>query len=1264
MKTPLHPRRSGVALVFVIAFLALLTGLIIAFLSTVNTETQVSKRADAGTRGRELVDTVNALVTGQIREATTQGQEIAWASQPGMIRTFGTTDGKAAKAALRFYKLYSAQNLVWSAGAAPYRPEDDMPAGWSDNPALFTDLNRPITSLNGQLRYPVMQPPPTNTPNNGGATPPVGLKLGTPPAASNGSGSAAAINPAPMPVRWLYVLRDGRLTSPTQSTPADAAGENAKVQWEPGAPDAPTANNPIVGRVAFWTDDESSKVNINTAAGDHWASASSLEAGSYWDLPRVTSQFDRQALANFQPSQREYQRYPGHPASTYLAAAFPGLTRGDIAKITTRIQGGGSLGGTTLATEPVTLDADRLYAFEDELIFDNARGASVITPDQLEQSRFLITSHSRSPEVNLMNQPRIAIWPVSQINTSEYRSPFDRLIAFCSRIGGKNYIFDRINADSATADFAGRNAELYTYLQNVTAAPIPGFGGNFSAKYGADRDQILTEIFDYIRSTNLFDDTIEPQPMTYPTKGKQFTDSRSSRTGANPGHGQVTPIKIGTTQGFGRFMTLSEVGMHFIATSDFTVPDSNVVPKDNEGNPNPKPTNRTLGAGNSAVKLKTGERRIEAMFLMEAFSPMQGWGPLRPDMQIRIKGLNALTINGQSLGFPAEGVLRIESNGGYHSRMWGGNAGTRFMLNGRRLPARGVMPADSGHSANNSYPFVSAPITVNVANSSNMSFNGGEITIEIFSDSNPTGGQFDNLANQTPVQTLKINLAPGTFPVPKLAMAGTIYPPSTTDTQSVETKREFWWTFSRDGALAGFQSFVGTANVPAAAAGRIHRTAADPGSRTAPRSGNPIHYVNASTLSDVVRTMVVSHGDYRIIAGQANPSPDLWIKHRYYDTLNQYNAHSLQEATGSNYMAGADDQAGAFVAAAKYNGNKRPDIPVAAIPLAEATGDWDTGSAAVQDGAYINKPDEGNNYRENGGTPYFDANQAHETTGPTFFSPNRQMPSAVMFGSLPNQLKAGKPWSTLLFRPDTTGGTHIGGQTPPDHLLLDLFWMPVVEPYAISEPVSTAGKINMNHQIVPFTYIDRTTGLRALLRSERVLAIQTAAANVYKSSTVSTNYRQEIDADETLKQFKTRFDSGDIFRSPSEICGLYLVPQGESLANMSSFWETNKLTADNSREHPYATLYPRLTTKSNTYRIHYRVQALQQASRSRGSDEVAWAMWEEGRDRVVAENRGSSVLERYVDPADPALPDFAKTSGTLDSHYRFRIISNTKFGPK
>ncbi|TDU67196.1 uncharacterized protein (TIGR02600 family) [Prosthecobacter fusiformis] len=1263
MKTA--PPRRGVALVMVIAFLALITGLIIAFLTTVSTETQVAKRTDAGTRGRELIDTVNALVTSQIRDATSQGQEIAWASQPGMIRTYGTTEGNAASSPLRYYKLYSAKNLVWNVADGAFNPADDVLPGWGDNDALYTDLNRPVTTLNGQLRYPIFQPPPVAAPGSPATQSPAGLAVNTPPSASAGGTPPADANPAPMPVRWLYVLRDGRLTSPAQSVPG-ADGQGDKVVWEAGAADAPSETNPIVGRVAYWTDDETSKININTAAGDHWTSTSDMDAGSYWDLPRVTTQFDRQALADFQPAQREYQRYPGHPAATYLSAAFPSLTRGDITQISSRIGLGGSLGGTTLALEPVPLDADRLYAYEDELIFNNERESSVITPDQLEQARFLVTAHSRAPEVNLFNQPRIAAWPVSQNTASTHRSPFDQLIAFCSQVGGKNYIFDRINADSATDDFAGRNVELYTYLQSLTSRPIPGYGGNFSTKYGTDRDQILTEMFDYIRSTNLFDDTIEPQPLVYPTSGNQFTNGRSSKTGALPGHGQVTPIRINDTKGFGRFFTLTEVGMHFITTADFNVPDSNVVPADNIGQTETKPTNRTLGSGTSAVKLTSNQRRIEALLLLEAFSPSQGWGSLRPDMQIRIRGLQNLTVNGTSLGFPSEGVLRIESNGGYHSRMWGGNAGFRFMLNSRRLPARGVMPADSGHSANNSYPFVSMPITISVPNgdASTMQFNGGEITIEIFSDSNPTSGQVDPVAGQTPVQTLTVRLAAGTFPVPRLVMSTTAANATTTDTQSVDTKREFWWSFSRDGALAGFQTFTGTTAVPAAVAGRIHRAQADPGTRTTTRSGSVIHY-NSAAPSDVIRTMVVGHGDHRLLAAQTNPPADIFIKHRYYDNTSQFNANNLQEGGGSNYTPGADNQAGSFVTGAAYNGAKRPDIPVAALSLAEATGDWDTGVATVMDGAYINKPDEGNSYRENSGVPYFDANQAHETTGPTFFSPNRQIPSPVMFGSLPNRVKAGVPWSTLLFRPDATSGVHIGAQAPLDHLLLDLFWMPVVEPYAISEPLSTAGKINMNHQIVPFTYIERTTGLRALLRSERVFAVPTTAANVYKSSTTTTNYRYLINADETLKQFTQRFDAGDIFRSASEICELYLVPEQTTLDNMPAFWQAHKLTADNAREHPYATLYPRLTTKSNTYRVHYRVQALQQASRSRGSDAAAWATWEEGKDLVIAENRGSSILERYVDPADPALPDFATTpTATLDAYYRFRVLGSTKFGPK
>ncbi|MEI9896337.1 MAG: hypothetical protein WDN28_21350 [Chthoniobacter sp.] len=72
---------------------------------------------------------------------------------------------------------------------------------------------------------------------------------------------------------------------------------------------------------------------------------------------------------------------------------------------------------------------------------------------------------------------------------------------------------------------------------------------------------------------------------------------------------------------------------------------------------------------------------------------------------------------------------------------------------------------------------------------------------------------------------------------------------------------------------------------------------------------------------------------------------------------------------------------------------------------------------------------------------------------------------------------------------------------PRDLLLLDLFWMPVAQPYAISEPFSTAGKVNMNYDILPFRYIKRRTALNAVLADARVTAIPPLAGP-------RPNYRQ------------------------------------------------------------------------------------------------------------------------------------------------------------
>ena len=81
------------------------------------------------------------------------------------------------------------------------------------------------------------------------------------------------------------------------------------------------------------------------------------------------------------------------------------------------------------------------------------------------------------------------------------------------------------------------------------------------------------------------------------------------------------------------------------------------------------------------------------------------------------------------------------------------------------------------------------------------------------------------------------------------------------------------------------------------------------------------------------------------------------------------------------------------------------------------------------------------------------------------------------------------------------GGREASGQyglRSRDHLLLDLFTMPFVEPYLISEPLSTAGRVNLNYQIAPYGYIKRSTALRAALHPLRVTAVKTNLLNTYK----------------------------------------------------------------------------------------------------------------------------------------------------------------------
>ncbi|MGB8352830.1 MAG: Verru_Chthon cassette protein A [Chthoniobacteraceae bacterium] len=1329
-------RSSGVALVLVLAFLVLITVFIIAFFSSVTTERASSKNYANMVTTKQLADSAVNLVMAQIVDATTGTNSVsrlAWASQPGMIRTYDVTGTDAG-----FYKLYSSKNMVTNQAQLanelnPSNTAAEISANWYSMPALYTDLNSPVLvpDQNGQIvpdstapgdtyiaSYPILNPvaqaPNPDLPSNGQAEgfsisgTNVGYTGGNPPASGYNPAQAAVNNtpnPAAMPVQWLYVLRDGTVTAPDGSS-----GGGGIATWSgTNGSCPPSAGNPIVGRVAFWTDDDTSKININTAGGDQQyrtsgsnsdgqnflgqpasASGGSATPGAFWDIPRTESPED-QSLAQSQLVQQEFQRYPGHPATVALSLLFPNLNRDQILALTPRFSGTNSSEGGTIVTTSTTAGTpsvvpvafNRLYASTDELEFQpgtsgsnrplNTSGTTGVSNSVVDQYRFFLTAHSRAPETNLFNLPRITIWPITtqsgaQQPSTQYQTASDSLIAFCSTTGTNPYYFTRYDSNSMTNDYANitRNQQLYAYLQWLTGQQIPGVANTvlgtscpargFLDKYpsggsGApERDQILTEIFDYIRSSvNLQDSELVA------SGGIPYTPSAAvGGTSGNmmPGSGQVTPIRIGTTQGFGRFPTIAEAAIVWISTTPYSTLT-----------PNPGPYS------------------MQANLLFETYNVAQGFATYRPSLQhvVAVKQPFTVTVGGTTTTLDFTGGTNVINGiAGDYSESWGGVEGILSPLfasityppplkSALNYGTIKTVPANRSGTTPNQYPFFSSAMplpTPPVSPPLTFDFGGGEITVAV----QTTDGQT--------VQNIDLYFPPATnilapMPVPPGVNISANY---------------------RDGNLTWQGRFNSVQGINSGAANSLLLSGTYSGS-------------GPTTIRALEPAGINVQGDYRIIAASPNISGTAYFlpHYNYFDGGNNQFAHSLRFAYQGQTFGGASY--GSLVANGAYSTGTPitvPDFPSSVGHFAGSStnavimtssgslipGDWDNGIADSCDGAYINKADEGTilngqstvvsgsvgagNFAgsEYATVPYYAGGQLLSTT---FHSPNRQIASAVMFGSLSTGVLRGLPWQTLLFHPDPYGG-HPGNAQPKDYYLLDLFNMPVVEPYAISEPFSTAGKINLNYQILPFTYIKRTTALRAVLDSTMTMAIPTTAGSRYKAQGAALNanapkmhFRHPIDPDATLQQFDARFANNDIFRSAAEICGIELIPKADGLlisgsltaSQMPAFWLANQLTGNNTRDMPYNHIYPLLTTKSNTYTVHFRVQSLQKPMNDPNP-----AQWNEGMGKITGEYRGSTTIERYIDASDLKLPDFATNqAATMDAYYKFKVVSTTKFAP-
>ena len=1155
----------------------------------------------------------------------------------------------------------------------------------------------------------------------------------------------------PMPVKWLYVMRDGTMSAADDSN-------NGKI---PGA----SQDNPIIGRTAFWTDDDSSRLNINTAS-----------EGTFWDTPHGSSEHESGnvetsgvlsasatslALGAAQPVRGEYQRYPGHPATTCLSPALGwmwGILPKDPPKLprdTTLIamkdgiaqlapfspfgkkgdpvvppnppffqstSKGGSYNADPdadpLKDPQLVIATKRLYSTVDELVFKQDRVTTNpdtpttlsnpnIFPESLEKVRFFLTANSRSPELNLFGRPRVTIWPVSA--KEELRTSYDDLFAFTStlykdptgdRTKDNAFYLTRYDAKDYKNDYDAasktglvqKNVEIINYLKTMTGPgfPIPSFGGSFSAKYGVEeRDEILTLIFDYCRCVNLVDTGTRNrvgafQPYT-PFFGLGTSGYVNYAARSQDWSGQVTPIRLENQpsnvgyQGLGRFVTVQEAALIFYRTGAF------------------RPT---MGGTQDS---------IQAALVLDLATPMPGLPALRETLFTTVTVVRPTYV---TLAQGGLGKQDIELVGPVGTKRWNvGNVAGHDVAFGR-----GFMPTVGWVSQLHYYeePAGWTDITDPSRPKPNMS---SQARPKIF---------------QKDASTLAVDL---TY---KRGKAITFYPyisnkipapPNTGDKgMTIEGGAydvEIWSGEAPDDPRKQLVqtihlNFPGNAGAtPAEAPLKISipegnaNQDASLGLRFTGAQENPREFLNG--VQDIVRSIELVTGRPTGVGNVFAPQPEpamrgdtrLAMARRelfpgFYEPregLAAYNGPKRKifglHVGHGELMAGSDaPPARPLIVAGGANNGKTPLLPAGTVGVKRADGgpgDWDRGLSKHLDGAYGNKVDEGNvffGYNDSGDggrVPYF-RGRSIEETGRSFFSPNRQLSSAVMFGSLPTGVTRGHPWQTLLFRPDRGPISHPGAQAsgkPADHLILDLFHLPIVEPYAISEPFSSAGKVNLNYVIAPFgyakgdagkrgtnkmerSYLRRDTALRGVLKSAKIMAVPTnqpGAGHTEGPVNTTTQFRFDIDSEKTLDQFEDRLKdpTRGLFRSTSEICDMDLYPVGLGVTDWGTFWDTTYAqTGDNMRERPYSHIYPRVTTKSNIYTIYMRCQAVKKVAGT------APDKFDSKRDKVIGAYRGSATIERFIDPNDPQLAKYDPNSAnsSVDKYYRFRVLGTKQFLPR
>jgi hypothetical protein len=244
--------QHGAALIVTLAFVAIISALVIGLTETLRTERSAVRTHLERQRATAFAQQGVDLVIARLQQYTVDPPKRAtetddavdararhWVSQPGRLLTANpdSTDTKRIGKEVPLTSGLPSRELL-------------------DRKAELVDYFPP------NLNEPLLLDPNTHLITEEGA-----------------GGGGTVTKTVEMPVRWVYVRRDGKMVRKEDNS-----------DWD-DMPSLTDKENPVVGRFAFWADDETTKVNYNLA----WT---------------------RNATLNTQP--------PGHPTRVELRA-LPGF---------------------------------------------------------------------------------------------------------------------------------------------------------------------------------------------------------------------------------------------------------------------------------------------------------------------------------------------------------------------------------------------------------------------------------------------------------------------------------------------------------------------------------------------------------------------------------------------------------------------------------------------------------------------------------------------------------------------------------------------------------------------------------------------------------------------------------------------------------------------------------------------------------------------------------------------------------------------------